>query len=59
MSVMLVYCGETVACINMKLGIVVGLGPGHIVLDGDSAPQRGHSCQFLAMSIFVAKLLDG
>jgi len=55
---MLVYCGETVACINMKLGIVVGLGPGHIVLDGDSAPQRGHSCQFLAMSI-VAKLLDG
>jgi len=27
----------------MKLGIEVGLGPGHIVLDGDPAPlhQRG------------------
>jgi len=28
----------------MKLGIEVGLGPGHIVLDGDpAAPQKGHS----------------
>jgi len=27
----------------MKLGIEIGLGPGHIVLDGDPAPtpQRG------------------
>jgi len=24
----------------MKLGMQVGLGPGHIVLDGDSAPLR-------------------
>ena len=42
-SVTLVYCGQTVGRIKMKLGTQVGLGPGHIVLDGDPAPlpQRG------------------
>jgi len=32
----------------MKLGMQVGLGPGHIVLDGDPGPltQKGHSPQF-------------
>jgi len=40
---MLVYCGQTVGRIKMKLGIQVGLGPGHIVLDEDPGPppQRG------------------
>jgi len=38
LSVTLVYCGQTVEWIKMKLGIQVGLGPGHIVLDGDIAP---------------------
>ena len=40
---MLVYCGQTVGWIKMKLGTKVGLSPGHIVLDGDPAPppQRG------------------
>ena len=33
--VTLVYCGQTVEWIKMKLGKEVGLGPGHIVLDGD------------------------
>ena len=34
---------------KMKLGWQVGLGPGHIVLDGDPAPPRkGHSPQFSA-----------
>jgi len=37
LSVTLVYCGQTVAWIKVKLG----LGPGHIVLDGDPAPQKG------------------
>jgi len=37
LSVMIVYCGQTVGRIKMKLGIRVGLGPGHIVLDGDPA----------------------
>jgi len=34
----------------MKLGMEVGLGPGHSVLDGDPAPlhQRGTASQFSA-----------
>jgi len=35
----------------MTLGMEVGLGPGHIVLDGDQAPpaqKRGHIPQFPA-----------
>jgi len=45
LSVTLVHCGQTVACIKMKLGVQVSLGPGHIVLDGDAAPPppKGHS----------------
>jgi len=42
----------------MKLGIEVGVGPDHIVLDGDPAPLKGHTAQppnFRPMSI-VAKL---
>ena len=42
----------------MPFGTEVGLGPGHILLDGDPAPppRKGHSSalQFSAMSI-VAK----
>jgi len=38
LSVTLVYCGQTVGRIKVKLGKQVGLGPGHIVLDGDPAP---------------------
>ena len=34
--------------IEMPLGTKVGLGPGHIVLDGDPAPQKGHSSPFSA-----------
>jgi len=33
-----VYCGQTAGWIKMALGVQVGLGPGHIVLDGDPAP---------------------
>jgi len=36
--VTLVYCGQTVGWIKMKLGTEVGLGPRHTVLDGDRAP---------------------
>jgi len=38
LSVTLVYCGQTVGLIKMKLGMQVGLCPGHIVLDGNPAP---------------------
>ena len=43
LSVTFVHCGQTVERIKMKLGTQVGLGPSHIVLDGDPAlpPQRG------------------
>jgi len=45
LSVTLVYCGQTVGWIKMKLGMQVGLGPGHIVLDGEPAAPlpKGHS----------------
>ena len=33
-----VYCGQTAAWIKMRLGMEVGLGPGHAVLDADPAP---------------------
>jgi len=46
MFVTLVYCGQTVGRIKMKLGIV----PRHIVLDGDPGPPspKGRSPQFSA-----------
>ena len=47
LSVTLVYCGQTVGWIKMKLGMQVVLGHGHIVLDGDPAPQ-GAQPQFSA-----------
>jgi len=46
-----VHYDQTVGWIKMKLGMQVGLGPGHIVLDGDPAPPtpKGYSLpQFLA-----------
>jgi len=50
LSMTLVYCCQTVGWIKMKLGMQVGLGSGHIVLDGDPAPlpQKGQSPQFSA-----------
>ena len=57
LSVTLVYCDQTVGWIKMPLGMKVDLGPGHIVLDGDSAPPRNGAKQhptFWPMSI-VAK----
>jgi len=43
-----VYCGQTAGWIKMALGMEVGLGPGHIVLDGDPAPlpKKGTTPQF-------------
>jgi len=63
LSVMLLYCGQTVAWIKMPLGIEVGLDAGDTVLDGDNQlPHRkGHSSPlptFKLMSV-VVKWLDG
>jgi len=43
LSVTLVYRGQTVGWITMKLGKQVGLGPDHMVLDGDPTlyPEKG------------------
>ena len=38
LSVTLVYCGQTVGWIKMKLDMEVHLGPSDIVSDGDPAP---------------------
>jgi len=50
LSVTLVYYGQTVGWIRMKLGMEVGLGPDHIVLDADpaapSAPEMGTATSF-------------
>jgi len=50
LSVTFVHCGQTAGRIKVKVGVQVGLGPGHIVLDGDPAtsPPKGHSPQFSA-----------
>jgi len=38
LSVTFLYCRQTVGRIKMKLGTQVGLGLGHIALDGDLVP---------------------
>jgi len=52
LSVTLVHCDQTVGRIKMKLDTQGGLGPGHIVLDGDSAfwgcAPKGAQPPFLA-----------
>jgi len=50
LSVTLVYCGQMVGWIKTKLSMQLGLGHGHIVLDGNPAspPTKGHSPQFSA-----------
>jgi len=53
LSVMFMHCVQMVGRIKMKLGMQVGLDPGHIVLDEDSAlpPPKWHSPQFSAIFI--------
>jgi len=60
LSVTLVYCGQTVGWIKMKLGVQVGFGHGHIVLGGDPAPHppKCRAPNFWPVSV-VAKWLDG
>jgi len=41
LSVTFVHCGQTVGRIKMKLGTQLGLGPGHIVLDGRPSCPKG------------------
>jgi len=50
-------CGQTAGWIKIALGMEVGLGLGHIVLDGDPAalPKRGPNSRPIST---VAKRLD-
>jgi len=50
----LVYCGQTVGWIKMKLGMEVGLILGHTVRWGPDSPHRGTAPHFRPMSV-VAK----
>ena len=63
LSVTLAYCGQTVRWIKMPLGMEVGLGLCHVVLDGDpaSASQNlpnGHSPLFLAHMLWPNGWMD-
>jgi len=64
LSVTLVYCLQTVKQIKMKLGMQVGLSPGHTVIDGYPAPprkgaqQRPHS-KFMGAGFACVRIIRG
>jgi len=61
LTVTLVYCGQMVGRIKMKLGTQVGLSRGHIVLDGGSSspfPKGERSPQYLA-HIYCGQMAAG
>ena len=55
-----VYCGQTAGCMKVVLGMEVGLGPVHIVLDGHTAllPKKGDRAPHFRPIFIVAKRLD-
>jgi len=56
----LVYCGQMARWIKMALSMEVGLGPVHIVLDGDTSPlpKKGGRAPNFRPIFIVAKQLD-
>jgi len=60
LSVTLMYCGQTVGWIKMKLGREVGLGPGYIELDADPAspPKRDTAPNFRPMAVVTNGFMD-
>ena len=59
LSVTLVYCGQTVGWIKMKLGTKVDLSPGHIVLDGDPVPPKKRPNPQFSARVRCGQTLDG
>jgi len=58
LSVTLVYCGQTVGWIKMPLDTEVGLGPDHIVLDGELAspfPERGTTALHFSARVYCSE----
>ena len=55
--VMLVYSGQTVGWIKVPLGTEIGLGPGHIVLDGDPTPstEMGTAAPYFSAHIYCGQ----
>ena len=60
LSVTMMYCGQTIGWIKTKLGMAVGLRPGHTVLGGDQPPfPKGAQPPYPNFRLmFVAKRLD-
>ena len=56
----IVYYGQTVGWIRMPLGMVIGLGARHIVLDADPSPKRGTASlpNFWPMSVVENGMMD-
>jgi len=54
-----VCCGQTARWIKMPLGAEVGLGPGHIMLDGDPAPPKNGHSPYFSHHVYCGKRLDG
>ena len=54
MGVVLSVC-LPVEWIKMKLDTEVGLGPGHIVLDGHPAPSKVHSIPLLSVYVYCGQ----
>ena len=53
LSVTLVYCGQTVAWIEMPLGMEVGLVQGYVVLDGTQLPHgKGHNSPHFSAHVY-------
>jgi len=60
LCVTLVHCVETGGCISMRRRTVVGIRPGHILLDGDPVtPKKGAQQPPLLSPRIVTKQLDG
>jgi len=56
LSVTLVYCGQTVGWIKIPRATEVGLGPGHIVLDGDPAAHGKGTAASPTFAIYGCRL---
>jgi len=60
LSVTLVYCGQTDGWIKRPLGTEVGLGPGDIALDGDTAPptERGTAAPHFSAHVYCGQTAE-
>jgi len=59
LSVTLMYCGQMAGWIKLKLDTKLGMGPGHIVLDGDLAPppQRDRAALFVSAHVYCSQMV--